>query len=204
VTRVTSKSRGVTANQVRDLLARQPSPDPEVAALTFARAYRFDDGRVLLVQEDGKGRLHESRTALLAMLGEIDARKPVSPFGALLPEGRDFAEAAAALAAEAGLPVPAGLSELDDAVRRIGVAKCRRPPVFGQLVAYAGETIIAACGGAWQMRTAPDGTTWEPWVVDGTGREHAPFGIVYKELAEWGPSSSLTGAVSGSLRPLRG
>jgi hypothetical protein len=89
-----------------------------VARLTFARAYRFDDGRVLLVREDGKGRLHESRTALLAMLGEIDAQEPVSPFGALLPQGRDFATQAAALVAELGLPIPAGLAELDSAVRR--------------------------------------------------------------------------------------
>ncbi len=202
---MTSKSRGVTAKQVRELLGQQPapSPDPAVAALTFARAYRFDDGRALLVQPDGKGRLHESRAALLAMLGEIDARQPVSPFGALLPQGRDFAAAAAELAAELGIPVSA-LSELDGVVRRVGVAKCRKAPVFGQLVAYVGETIIAARGGTWQMRLASDGTTWEPWVVDGTGREHAPFGIVYKELTEWNAVSSLTGAISGTLRPLRG
>lgn len=48
---------------------------------------------------------------------------------------------------------------------------CREPPVFGQLVAYVGETIIATLGGAWQMRLGANGETWEPWVVDAEGRE---------------------------------
>jgi hypothetical protein len=202
MSRATSKSRGLSARQVRELLAENPSPDPKVAGLAFAKAYRFADGRALVVLEDGKGRLHESRTALLAMLGEVDAQTPVSPFGALLPQGTDFP--GPALAAEVGLPIPDGVRELDDVVRRIGPAKCLRPPVFAQLVAYAGETIIAVRGGAWETRLASDGTAWEPWVIDGERREHAPFGVVYKELAEWGRGSSLSGALSASLTPLRG
>jgi hypothetical protein len=186
---------------VRELLAEGPEPDPEVSDLTISRAFRFPDGRELLVLEDGKGRLHESRADLLAMLHEIAGRKPVSPFGALLPQGRDFPAHAPRLAAELGLPGPAGLPQLDDVVQRLGVAACRKPPVFGQLVAYVGETIIAARGGGWQMRPGVDGTTWEPWVVDGEGGSHAPFGLVYKELAEWGPEASLTGAVVGHLGP---
>ena len=196
MSRPTSRSRGLTIKQVRELLVQHPKPDPEVSGLTSSRAYRLPDGRELLVREDGKGRLHESRADLLAMFGEAAARGPVSPFGVLLPQGRDFPAHAPRLAAELGLPVRTGLSGLDDVVRRLGVRACRRPPVFGRLVAYAGETIIAARGGGWQARLGADGTAWEPWVVDAEGGSHAPFGLVYKELAEWGPEASLTGVLA--------
>lgn len=199
MSRATSRSRGLTARQVRELLATGAARDPEVSDLTITQAYRFADGRELLVLEDGKGRLHESRADLLAMLGEVSSRKPVSPFGVLLPQGRDFPAQAPELAAELGLPVLTGLAGLDDIVRRAGADACRRPPMFARLVAYAGETIIAAVGGGWQMRLASDGATWEPWVVDAGGGNHAPFGLVYKELAEWGAESSLTGVVAGNL-----
>jgi hypothetical protein len=198
---VTSKSRGLTAKQVRELLAERPEPDPEVSGLTSSRAYRLPDGRELLVREDGKGRLHESRARLLAMFGEMAARKPLSPFRVLLPQGLDFPAHAPRLAAELGLPVRTGLPQLDDLVRRLGVRACRKPPVFGRLVAYVGETIISVAGGGWQMRLGVDGTTWEPWVVDARGGSHAPFGLVYKELAEWGPEASLAGVVAGHLGP---
>ena len=202
MSRATARSRGLSAKQARELLAAGPESDPEISDLTISRAYRFPDGRELLVLEDGKGRLYESRADLLAMLGQVAARKPVSPFAALLPQGRDFPAHAARLAAELGLPVRTGLPRLDDVVRRLGVPACRKPPVFGQLVAYVGETIIAARGGGWQMRPGADGATWEPWVVDAADGSHAPFGLVYKELAEWGPQASLTGVVAGHLGPV--
>jgi hypothetical protein len=197
------RSRPLTARQVRELLdgSPAPQPDPAVSELAIARAYQLGDGQEMLLFEDGKGRLYESRADLLAMLGEVAASQPVSPFGALLPQGRDFPAHASQLAAELGLPVLTGLPELDDAVRRLGVRACRTPPAFGRLVAYVGETIIAARGGGWQMRLGADGTTWEPWVVDGDGGSHAPFGLVYQELAEWGPEASLTGVVAGHLGP---
>lgn len=203
MSRATAKSRGLTAKQARELLAERPEPDQEVSDLTISQAYRFPDGRELLMLGDGKGRLYESRADLLAVFGEVATRKPVSPFAALLPQGRDFPADAPLLAAELGLPVLTGLPQLDDIVRRLGVPACRKPPAFGRLVAYVGETIIAARGGGWQMRLGPDGTTWEPWVVDTEGGSHAPFGLVYKELAEWGPQASLTGVVTGRLGPAR-
>jgi hypothetical protein len=200
VSRPTAKSRGLAARQVGELLAEGPEPDQEVSDLAMSRAYRFPDGRELLVLEDGKGRLYESRADLLTMVSELAARPPVSPFAALLPQGKDFAAQAPRLAAELDLPVLTGLPELDDVVRRLGVRACRKPPVFARLVAYVGETIIAACGGNWQLRPGQDGSTWEPWVVDAGGGSHAPFGLVYKELAEWGPGASLTGVVAGQIR----
>jgi hypothetical protein len=172
-----------------------------VSEVAIARAYQLDGGQEVLVFGDGKGRLYESRADLLAMLDEAATRTPTSPFGALLPQGRDFPAHAPRLAAELDLPVLTGLRQLDDVVRRHGVRACRKPPMFGRLVAYVGETIIAANGGGWQMRPGADGTTWEPWVVDAGGRSHAPFGLVYKELAEWGMDSSLTGVVAGHLGP---
>ena len=201
--RARPRSRPLTARQVRELLAGSPAPepDPAVSELAIARAYQLDGGQELLVFEDGKGRSYESRAEMLAMLREVAARTPTSPFGTLLPQGRDFPAHASQLAAELDLPALTGLSQLDDVVRRLGVRACRERPVFGQLVAFVGETIIAARGGGWQMRLGADGTTWEPWVVDAEGRSHAPFGLVYKELAEWGSQASLTGAVAGHLGP---
>lgn len=125
----------------------------------------------------------------------------VSPLAALLPQGRDFAAQAPRLSAELNLPVLTGLPRLDDLVRRLGLSACRRPPVFARLVAYVGETIIAARGGGWQMRRSADGAAWEPWVVDAAAKSHPPFGLVYKELAEWGQAGSLSGAVAGHLGP---
>jgi hypothetical protein len=196
-----ARSRSLTARQVRELLAASPAPepDPPVSELAIARAYRLNDDQEMLVFEDGKGRLYESRADLLAMTREVAAQPPVSPFAALLPQGRDFPAHAPALAAEVGLPVLTGLPQLDDVVRRLGLPACRKPPAFGRLVAYAGETIIAARGGGWQARLGADGTTWEPWVVDAAGGSHAPFGLVFKELAEWGPQASLTGVIAGHL-----
>ena len=172
-----------------------------MSELAIARAYTLNGGQEMLVFEDGKGRLYESRSDLLAMTREVAARTPVSPFADLLPQGRDFPARAPRLAAELDLPVLTGLPRLDDVVRRLGVRACRTPAVFGRLVAYVGETIIAARGGGWQMRPGADGVTWEPWVVDADGESHAPFGLVYKELTEWGPGASLTGVVAGHLGP---
>jgi hypothetical protein len=61
-------SRALTARQVRELLAASPAPDPEVARLVSARAYRLGGGEALLVHSDGAGRLYESRAALLEMM----------------------------------------------------------------------------------------------------------------------------------------
>jgi hypothetical protein len=194
------RSRALTARQVRELLAGSPVPDPEVSALVMMDAYELGQGdAVLVVFGDGKGRRYESRAALLAMLDAL-ADQPHGPALAdLLPQGRQFAEQAGRLAAELGV---AALPELDAVVKRLGAPACLSHPAFGRLVAYVGETIRATVGGGWQMRLAADGRTWEPWLVDAEGRQHAPFGLVMKELIEWGPESSLAGVVSGHLTRL--
>jgi len=191
-------SRVLTAGQVRDLLAAAPPPDPEVSGAALARAYRLDDGGTLLVFEDGKGRRYESREALLAMMAAVAAQVPVSPLASRLPA--DFVAQAPALADSLGL---AQLSDVDTFIASAGVSQCLRAPLFGQLVAYVGEFIRGQAGGAWHTELAADGATLEPWIVDPSGRRHAPFALVLSELSEWGSESSLAGAVVGHLQSRR-
>jgi hypothetical protein len=189
-------SHVLTAKQTRQLLASSPTPDPEVARRVLADAYRLDQDQILVVFEDGRGRLYESRAAMLDMMDAIANEPPCSAAADRLPEGREFPNHAKRLAVELGITA---LTELDDVVHRLGVEICLSPSMFGRLVAYVGEAIIQARSGDWQMRLATDGKTWEPWVVEADGRAHAPFGLVFKELIEWGPESSLTGVVVGHL-----
>jgi len=188
-----AKSAALTAKQVRELLSAAPAPDPEVSGPAMAEAYRLDDGGALLVFEDGKGRRYASRSDLVALLTRVGQETPTSPVAAL---GRSFPSAVPQLVADLG---QTELSEVDDLIVRLGPDACLAPPMFGRLVAAVGEAIRAARGGEWEMVLAADGITWEPWVVDAAGRRHAPFGLVLSELTEWGPDSSLYGAVRGHL-----
>lgn len=194
--RATPVSHVLTAKQTRQLLASSPAPDPEVAGRVLADAYRLDQDQSLLVFENGRGRLYESRAAMLTMMDAIADEPCRSSAADRLPEGREFPTHAKRLAIELGITA---LAELDEVVHRLGVEVCLDPPMFGRLVAYFGEAIIRARSGDWQMRLATDGRTWEPWVVDADGRAHAPFGLIFKELIEWGPESSLTGLLVGHL-----
>jgi hypothetical protein len=145
----------------------------------MADAYRLDQDQALLVFEDGRGRLYESRAAMLDMMDAIANEPPRSTAADRLPEGREFSNYAKGLAVELGITA---LTKLEDAVDRLGVEVCLSPPMFGRLVAYVGEAIIQARSGDWQMRLATDSKTWEPWVVDAAGRAHAPFGLVFNEF----------------------
>ena len=182
-------SRALTAKQVRELLAASPTPDPEMSGPAMAEAYRLADGGALLVFEDGKGRLYASRSDLVALLDQVGP----SPVASL---GRSFPSAVPQLVADLG---PMELSEVDDLIRRLGPIACLGAPMFGRLVAAVGEAIRAERGGDWELALGADGATWEPWVVDAAGRRHAPFGLVLKELTEWGPDSSLYGVLRGHL-----
>ena len=189
-------SRELNRRQVRELLASAHAPDPEVANRTLTDVYRLDQNRSLLVFEDGRGRLYESRTALLDMMDAIEKEPPSPTLAELCPEGREFPTHAKRLADELGIVAP---SDLDGFVHRLGVETCLTHPTFSQLVAYVGEAIRRKRGGDWQMRLAADGNSWEPWLVDAEGRAHPAFRLVFKELVEWGPESSLAGAVSYQL-----
>ncbi len=137
------------------------------------------------------------------MLDEIEqlARKgPHSPCRDL-PQGQSFAEQVPDLVR--GLPAqlkldPAqldgtetSLDAVDKTLRRMRPERMLDPDVFAALTAYVGEVIRDATKGRWEMRRASDSEkTWEPWIVDPSGRSYAPFNI-YKELLEYGSSASL-------------
>jgi hypothetical protein len=60
--------------------------------------------------------------------------------------------------------------------------------------------IRRATNGRWEMRRRLDSEeTWEPWILDQSGRSYAPFKI-YKELLEYGHSGSLRVFVACELR----
>jgi len=93
----------------------------------------------------------------------------------------------------------ASLDQVDKGLRQLRHQKLLSPKVFGPLVAYVGEVIRNRTQGRWEMRRGADvDRTWEPWIVDPSGRSCPPFAI-YKELLEYGRSASLRGWVAGTL-----
>jgi hypothetical protein len=67
----TPKSRVLDRDEVRQLLATSPAPDPVVSYETLSDAYRLDGDQCLLVFDDGTGRLYESRTEMLAAMAAV-------------------------------------------------------------------------------------------------------------------------------------
>jgi hypothetical protein len=170
-------------------------------------AHRMPDGGALVVLPSGRGQLFESRDELLAALDETAHREARHPLRDLLPEGRTFGERAAELARELAAQADgldgtaASLDEVDRLVQRRGAAAFRRPEQYQRLVAYVGEVIRSITGGRWRAVLAADGQTWEPWIVEPDGRDHPVFGLVFKELHEWGSGGSIRGVVAGRLGP---
>ena len=88
------------------------------------------------------------------------------------------------------------MDKVEKALRRLSPEQLLTPEVFAPLTAYVGEVLRNKTNGRWEMRRATDTErTWEPWIVDPSGRAYAPFGI-YKELLENGRSSSLRAFVA--------
>lgn len=69
--RPTPKSRVLASEEVMQVLATSPLPDPEVSDETLSDAYRLEGDQCLLVFDDGTGRLYESRTEMLAAMDAI-------------------------------------------------------------------------------------------------------------------------------------
>jgi len=88
------------------------------------------------------------------------------------------------------------LDKVDKALRRLLPQKILTPEVFAPLTAYVGEVIRNATHGQWVMRRGSDvDRSWEPSIVDPSGRSCAPFSI-YKDLLEYGRRTSLRGWVA--------
>jgi hypothetical protein len=206
------KNRALRAKEAQRVLDTTPhSPDRELSSSTLSEAFALADGGILLLFEDGKGRLYESRDELRAMLEQVEQRAlqgPASPCRDL-PQGRAFAEQVAQLVLR--LPAllkmdasqldgtKASLDNVDKALWRMSPQRMLDPGVFAALTAYVGEVIRNVTKGHWEMRRASDSEkTWEAWIVDPSGHGYAPFKI-YKELLEYGRSASLRVFVQSEL-----
>lgn len=179
--------------------------------MCLCQVFDLVNGGALLLFENGKGRLYESRSELRAILHELEreARRGPKSVCHALPQGEKFAEQvpelvhklATLLKVELALldRTEVSLDEVDKGLRRLRPQKILTPEVFAPLTAYVGEVIRNATQGQWEMRRGSDADqTWEPWIVDPSGRSCAPFGI-YKDLLEYGRSASLRGWVAGTL-----
>jgi hypothetical protein len=169
----------------------------------MSEAFDLADGGVLLLYEDGKSRMYESKDELLAMLEELEQKArqgPVNPCRDL-PQGEAFAEQVGQLVLR--LPAllrmdasqldgsEASLDNIDKALWRMRPQRMLTLDVFAALTAYVGEVIRNVTKGRWEMRRASDSEKiWEPWIVDPSGHGYAPFRI-YKELLKYGSSGSL-------------
>jgi hypothetical protein len=207
----TPKSRAVSAREIERILKKtKPSLDAELSRQTFSQAFDLSGGRVLLLRDDGNGRLYESKKELQAMLEEGERRAARGPESIChdFPQGQAFAEQVPQLVRQLGTELkidPARLDGSEKSLDAVDKALWRMKPeralsveVFAPLTAYVGEVIRKATNGRWEMRQASDADkTWEPWIVDPSGRSCPPF-LIYKELSDETPPS-VRGWVSGTL-----
>src|SRR5262249_55086329 len=126
------RSRALSARQAKRILkTTKYSLDAEISRQTLSEAFDLADGSVLLLFDDGKGRLYESKIELRAMLDALEReakRGPVS-IGNYLPQGQAFAGQVPQLVSE--LPAllhlraaeldgsEASLDKVDKALRRM-------------------------------------------------------------------------------------
>lgn len=207
----TPKSRAVSAREIERILKKtKHSLDAELSRQTLSQAFDLAGGRVLILLEDGNGRLYESKKELQAMLDEVERRAARGPESIChdFPQGRAFAEQIPQLVRQLGKQLhldPArldgseeSLDAVDKAIWRMKPERALSPDVFAPLTAYVGEVLRKATNGRWEMRQASDvDKTWEPWIVDPSGRSCPPF-LIYKELSDETPPS-VRGWVSGTL-----
>jgi hypothetical protein len=198
------------SKQVAELLANGAGEaDLELSAVIMADVYRLPADAVLLVQEDGRGLLYESRAELQAILTKTDT-KATHLLAGRVPQGRNFDAEVLQLAVEftkrVDIPLDGSEESLDmvDAlVRRRGAKGFLEPTLFPGLLAYVGEVLRRAIDGRWEMVLSDDGETWEPWIVSSPGTRHPVSGILAKELFEWNKSSSIRGTFSGHISATR-
>jgi hypothetical protein len=206
------ETRALRRKEVAELLASQPwALERSVMSSDAMPVYSDAQGRGLVVLPDRRGRLWSSFAELKAAWDAEVQSKPRHVLAGRLPRGRDFpAHVPAlvdALAQRLRLARPSldgtlqSLAHVDAAIRRVGASRALRPPLFEAVVAYAGEVMRKEAAGAWDLRLAADAETWEPWIVDGAGRAHAVFMVVFDALYDHGGGPvCLEGSVAGELR----
>ncbi len=200
-----SRARALSAKQAQkliqssgwsidnDLNARVPESIYYVAAV-----YSHLDGQVLVVLNDGVGRLYNSREDWLSLLASVEEtirnpRRPVHFLDGRLPQGRDFARIAPSLveqlARELDIPLEqldgsrASLELVDQMIHQKEPDESLASEIFAPLVAYIGEVVKSSTDLEWEMRLGSDETTWEPWLVS-SSRSFPIASMVYNELYE--------------------
>jgi hypothetical protein len=208
----TPKSRAISVQKAQRILkTTKHSLDPELSNQTSSKAFDLVDGRVLVIFENGTGRLYESKNELQAMLDEVERRAARGPESICrdFPQRQAFLEQVPQLVRLLAVQLKldatqldgseASLDKVDKALGRMNPERALTPDVFAPLTAYVGEVLRKATNGRWEMRRGLDADkTWEPWIVDPAGRRCPPF-LIYKELLEYGKSASLRGWVAGTL-----
>ena len=206
------KSRAVSTGEAERILKKtKHSLDPELSRQTLSQAFDLADGGVLLLFDYGNGRLYESKSELQAMMAEGERRAARGPESLChdFPQGQAFAEQVPQLVRQLAKELkidPAqldgsekSLDKVDKALWRMDTERALSTDVFAPLTAYVGEVLRKATQGRWEMRQASDADkTWEPWIVDPSGRSCPPF-LIYKEIMENEKSASVRGWVAGTL-----
>lgn len=199
---MTARLRGrlLSAVKVRGLIAvGGHSPDPEFSREFMCTAFKLAGGESLLVFENGRGVLYDSREELAqahrerAALACPQRNEPVlvdaETFGSRVPELISRLPALLGIQPTSLDRTKASLDLLDSAIRRLGPEAVLEPNVFSGLCAYLGEVIRATKGGAWTTEVGSGGESI-PCVVDATGRKYMPTRI-YKEILEFRRRASL-------------
>jgi hypothetical protein len=207
------RAKRLPARETKRILeTTQHSLDHELSERIHTQAFDLPHGGVLLLYGAGRGILYESKDELGAMLDEVEEQARRGPVSICrdLPQGQAFTEQVPQLIR--GLPAKLGLDageldggeasldKVDRAIRRLRPERLLTPSLFAALTAYVGDVIRKATKGRWEMRRGSDAETWEPWIVDPSGRSYPPFAI-YKDLLEYGRYACLRGWVAGTLGP---
>jgi hypothetical protein len=170
-------------------------PDPEFSG-TGCDAFVSDRGEVLLVIENSRSVLYESRQKLVERQEQIK-KLPYSThvLEGLLPQGPRFIEAIPelidALAKQLKIPREAldksfdSLTLVEQALSKIRPRQkiLELPNLFAGIIAYTGEVYREMTGGEWRLNEVHGGI-WEPY-VHADDREYLnPFLEPYKDIVE--------------------
>jgi hypothetical protein len=160
-----------------------------MSARLMCDVYHMDDNSLLLVFDNGRGLLYESRDEMLEAsrraAAETASQQSFNLVERLLPERETFLDRLPvlleALPGLVHLPMNTldytdeSLKRLDKALRKIGPDRVLGNPLFEALVAYLGETIRRRTGAVWVMLPDQDGILGPCLSLPATKRRYAPY-----------------------------